>query len=180
MNYSRPSLTRREWCGLLATLCAPGMEASATQALWNMLPAFQHFPDYLFTPETAQAVAMGPRRLATPAFDEISNALNAYRKTFVHEPRRAIAPPPEPARKSPTQVELEAVAASVAEALRVIAEAVGAANRPDGQPPEPLRDVSFSGQALGEQRRARFADLLQRRMIRLDEIPEAYRPSKSP
>jgi hypothetical protein len=170
MNVSHPLPTRRQWCALVATLCAPGMEAAAAQSLWNMLPALQHFPEYLFTAETAQAVAMHPRRLATPAFDEISKALNAYRKEFIYEPRPAIAPPSEPPRKTPTEEELEKVRAAV---LAFTAQRT-AQEWLKNERPAPIHPLQ-----LADLRRARFADLLQRGMIRPDEIPEAYRPGES-
>jgi hypothetical protein len=150
MNYSRPSLTRREWCALLATLCAPGMEASATQSLWNMLPALQHFPDYLFTPETAQAVALAPRRLATPAFDEISKAINAYRKEFVYEPKPALpAPEPEPAETGPhlSEQQREAVQRDFVAQWRAM-KAASRPSGPDGPEQRPLADVTLKGEHL--------------------------------
>jgi hypothetical protein len=183
MTISRPMLSRRQWCGMVGLLCAPTMADDATEALIRMLPALQHFPDYLFTEETAQAVAEGKRRLACPDFAEIKAALNAYRKEFIYEPRPAIAPPPEPARKGPTQAEMEAVAASVAEALRGIAQSHAervAKEAELGRPQTPLlRDVQAQGQALGDLRRARFADLVQRGKMRPEEVPEAYRPGES-
>lgn len=120
---------RRDWCGLVAALCAPGMVADATESLWIMLPALQHFPDTCFTPDSAQQVAT--RDYATPelrpnqpvqekrsvgpipAFDEISRALNAYRKTYVYEPRPALPAPSEPDWRPPTQDEIDAVTATL-------------------------------------------------------------------
>lgn len=126
MSRVPPSTGRREWCGLVAMLCAPGMQGVATEALVQMIPALAHFPDYLFTADTAREVAT--RRHAAdprdrqakrdvgrvPAFDEIARALNAYRKAYVHEPRPALPAPPEPERRGPTEAEQAAVAAIMA------------------------------------------------------------------
>jgi hypothetical protein len=77
----------------------------------------------------------------------------------------------------PTESEMAAVTRSVAEALRVIAEskAEQEALTPNHRPDAPLRDVSASGQALGDLRRARFADLVARGRMLPDEVPAGYR-----
>lgn len=156
------TMNRRQWCALVATLCAPGMVESASASLAAMLPALQHFPEYLFTEETAKAVAMGPRKLACPAWDEITRALNAYRREFVYEPpRRSLPAPSQPEREPPTDSEIEAVSRSVAAALSAIAEE-RAKLPPEPKPVSTLPDVSFSGQRLGELRRQRFAELQSR------------------
>jgi hypothetical protein len=157
---SRPMLSRRQWCGMVGLLCAPTIADDATEALIRMLPALQHFPDYLFTPETAQAVAEGPRRLACPDFAEIKTALNAYRKEFIHEPYPALsAPNPALPDTGPnmTAEQREAVlkdfgakwAAMKAESLP-----------PGGEPkPAPLRDVTLKGDALRQARAAAGIDI---------------------
>ena len=155
MNYSTPTLTRRDWCALVATLCAPGMEANATQSLWNMLPAFRHFPDFLFTPDTARDVALAPRRLAIPAFDEISKALNDYRRTYIHEPRPAL-PAPEPVQPETgprlTPEQREAVLRDFA-VKNVLAARERRMGTPFGE--RPLRDVTMKGDVLRKSRAAR-------------------------
>lgn len=188
-SMSTPTINRRQWCGLVAALCAPGFAANATEALWNMLPALGHFPDYLFTPESAQEVASRKHAIAprqpyeasekrsvsqVPAWDEITRALNAYRQQYVHEPRPALPAPAEPERKTPSQEEAEAVTRSVAQALQVIAEE-GARMRDDTAMHLRPRAATASGEGLHQLRKQRFADLVAAGKMQPHEVPEHYR-----
>lgn len=164
MQYSTPALSRRQWCGMVGLLCAPTLADDATAALIRMLPALNHFPDYLFTEDTAKAVASAERRLACPAWDEISKVLNAYRKEFIHEPRQALpAPAPPPGREPPTEDELQAVSEILASwkretAERRIAEAEGGSVwvPPGLRPPRERVKAPPEVRAIQEQRDAEF------------------------
>ena len=83
---------RRVWCVSLAKLVSPSFPEDAAKALCDMLPAFRHMPDGVFTEDTLVAVATSKRRQTIPSFDEIALVLNAARREL---PVANALPPPD-------------------------------------------------------------------------------------
>lgn len=149
MSYIAPGTARRQWCAALAKLVSPSFPADAARALVDMLPAMQHLPDALFTPETLGYVAMWPRRQSVPAFNEIAAALSDYRRTFIHERPRALPAPRHEGRAPPDEAEIAYVRELIEGLLQDLAAARVEREVLDPGPVlRPMADVTAKGEAL--------------------------------
>lgn len=69
---------RQKWAAVVAKLVFPHSPDKATDAILAYLPLLADLPDAAFTHRSAEAVATSTRRLAIPAYDELSTALRAW------------------------------------------------------------------------------------------------------
>lgn len=68
---------QRIWVAFLARLVYPHDSAKAAAAMLHFIPLLQ-FPDAAFTNLSAEFVAMAPRRMAIPSYDEVAAPISAW------------------------------------------------------------------------------------------------------
>lgn len=138
---------RRIWAASVAKLVYPVDPARATAKIVEYLSFLADVPNEAFNVHSAEAVALYERRMALPSFDEIAKPLRGWWKENrpdanrirLGTPGRAL---PEPERKAPpTQDEIAAVSATVAQFVTERSEAARA--QPTGVIPKYL-----TGEAL--------------------------------
>jgi hypothetical protein len=130
---------QKKWTAFAAKLVYPTDPPRAAAALLVFLPLFK-LPDDSFTVASAEAVAMGPRRLAIPSFDEVAVPLFAWWRD--HRPdRHAIqaASSPYPALPGPVLPdrptdEAKAAVAAVVAAFVAEVRAKDTYRRPEVKP----------------------------------------------
>ena len=130
---------QRKWCFLLAKLIYPFDSERAGKSLAIYVPITK-LPPEAFTPESAEAVVMAPRRLAIPSYDEVAKPLFAWWRdnrparvaiTYGAQSRPAI---PAPSRRGgPTDDERDAVTETVQSIVADLSAKSGRA-RPDVKP----------------------------------------------
>lgn len=129
---------RTKWLAVLAALVNPLDPARAATAMGAYLPFLAKLPDAAFCLRSAEAVAMAPRRVSIPSYDELANPLFGYWRD--HRPDRheiaqaGIKALPAPVRAAgPTDAEIEAVQATVQQFVQAV-RAKGIAQRVEVKP----------------------------------------------
>ncbi len=109
---------RTKWLAILAALVNPLDPARAATAMGAYLPFLAKLPDEAFNPRSAEAVAMAPRRVSIPSYDELATPLFGYWRD--HRPDRHVIAQagvkmlPAPVRGTgPTEAEIAAVESTV-------------------------------------------------------------------
>lgn len=126
MNHDA-QIDRRQWASMLGSVCSPSFPADAVEAITDMLPLLAEWGPEFFTVRTVQEIGTAKRRQSCPSLDEITAAfakqrLNAI-PTAVRMGASHLPALPAPATREPTQSEADYVAARVAEAKAILAEA---------------------------------------------------------
>ncbi len=140
---------------MLAKLVSPAFPVDGVTALVAMLPFMLDVSDALFTPATMAHVARAPRRQSVPALSEIMDALDDYRRTYLHRPVLALPAPRQEGRPPPDEVERGNVRGAIEGLFRDLAAA--RVEREGAQPGpvlRPLPDVTAKGEALARIRAA--------------------------
>ena len=109
---------RTSWCAIVAALVYPIDPPRAGKAMTAYLPLLARLPDEAFCARSAEIVALAPRRMAIPSYDEVANPLFGYWRD--HRPDRhqiaqaGVKMLPAPVRAAgPTDAEIAAVEATV-------------------------------------------------------------------
>lgn len=146
---------RTSWCAIVGGLVYPFDPARAATAITAYLPLLADLPDAAFSAKSAEVVALAPRRMAIPSYDEVVNPLvKFWRDMPPDRPRIAQDTPrarsePIPAA-GPTDAEKAAVDAVVQSFVQSV-RAKGVALRKEVKP------AYLTGEALRQFRASRIA-----------------------